>query len=95
MSVMEKRLQLLLDQDRYTRVAQEAKRSGRSVAAVIREAIDMRFVDADADARRAAAGARFLALTATPAEQDNQSWEEIKGELDAEFEDHVAKKARG
>ncbi|WP_148613597.1 antitoxin [Nocardioides rubriscoriae] len=42
---MERRLQLLLDQERYDRVAAEATRSGRSVAAVIREAIDLRFDD--------------------------------------------------
>lgn len=60
MSVMEKRLQILLDRDRYARVETEAARSGRSVAAVIREAIDFRF--GDDDERRRAAAARFLAF---------------------------------
>lgn len=58
---MERRLQLLLDQDRYDRVAHEADRSGRSVAAVIREAIDMRFPRADLD-DRAGAARELLAL---------------------------------
>lgn len=40
MAVMERRLQLLLDEERYRRVADEAERSGRSVAPVIREAVD-------------------------------------------------------
>ncbi|MEO9324332.1 hypothetical protein ABFT23_12635 [Nocardioides sp. C4-1] len=60
MSVMERRLQLLLDQERYDRVAAEATRSGRSVAAVIREAIDVRFSD-EVVVRREA-GLRLLAL---------------------------------
>jgi predicted DNA-binding protein len=64
MSVMERRLQLLLDQARYDVVEAEAKRTGRSVAAVIREAIDYRFNE-DVDARRGA-GERLLSRTATP-----------------------------
>lgn len=85
---MEKRLQLLLDQERYDRVAGEAARSGRSVAAVIREAIDMRFADAEADARRAAAGASFLAMTAEPdLEEPAMSWPEIKAEMEQEMID--------
>ncbi|PZU44665.1 MAG: antitoxin [Arsenicicoccus sp.] len=47
MSVMERRLQLLLDAERFARVSEEAERSGRSVAAVIREAIDVRFPGED------------------------------------------------
>ena len=39
MSVMERRLQLLLDQERFAKVEAEARASGRSVAAIIREAI--------------------------------------------------------
>jgi len=78
MSLMEKRLQLLLDQDRYDRVAREAARSGRSVAAVIREAIDVRFED-DA-ARRSAAAAEFLRLTQHTHGQE-PDWAETKAEL--------------
>ncbi|MBK8868719.1 MAG: hypothetical protein KBF43_06515 [Dermatophilaceae bacterium] len=55
MSVMERRLQLLLDHARYERVEAEARRSGRSVAAVIREAIDVRFADEGDTARASAA----------------------------------------
>lgn len=49
MSVMERRLQLLLDQERYDRVAAEAASRGASVASVIREAIDVAFPAADAE----------------------------------------------
>jgi hypothetical protein len=64
MSLMERRLQLLLDQARYDLVEAEASRTGRSVAAVIREAIDYRFQD-DPEARRGA-GERLLSRTVTP-----------------------------
>lgn len=64
MSLMERRLQLLLDNARYELVAAEAERSGRSVAAVIREAIDRRFDSAPVDVEMAAA-VRLLSLTAT------------------------------
>lgn len=81
MSVMERRLQLLLDQDRYARVAEEARRSGRSVAAVIREAIDARFSDDhDDDARRAAAAREFVQMA-----KDAQGREEAPGETSAEL----------
>lgn len=43
MSPLERRLQLLLEREQYDRVAAEAKRSGKSVNAVIRAAIDMRY----------------------------------------------------
>ncbi len=58
---MERRLQLLLDRARYERVAAEAARSQRSVAAVIREVIDLQFPDDGADVRARAAQS-FLAL---------------------------------
>ena len=65
MSLLEKRLQLLLDADRYQKVSQEAERSGRSVAAVIREAIDLRFPAVGVDVRMAAA-TELLALDPGP-----------------------------
>lgn len=62
---MERRLQLLLDAERYKRVASEADRSGRSVAAVIREAIDFRFPDLD-DGQRMRAARDLLRMTEVP-----------------------------
>jgi hypothetical protein len=50
---MQRRLQLLLDEPRYRRVAAEARRRKTSVAAVIRDAID-RSLAPDQDAKRAA-----------------------------------------
>lgn len=87
---MEKRLQLLLDQERYDLVAGEAQRSGRSVAAVIREAIDGHFADTDADARRAEAGRRFLEMTAHPdPDEPFMDWSEIKARMEQDMIDHM------
>ncbi|CAN5402194.1 hypothetical protein BH23ACT6_BH23ACT6_08040 [soil metagenome] len=93
MSVMEKRLQLLLDEHRYSLVSAEAERSGRSVAAVIRQSIDHHFADHDAAARRAAAAAAFLEMTQDPEEGEARSAEDISRSLDADFEKYVLKKA--
>ncbi len=77
MSVMERRLQILLDQQRYDRVAREAARTGRSVAAVIREALDLRFPD-DLEPSRAAAAAALLALTRDPGTTPGEGPAELK-----------------
>jgi hypothetical protein len=54
MSMYDRRVQLLLDRDRYDRVAREAGRRGVSVATVIREAIDRAVPAGDERRRRAA-----------------------------------------
>jgi hypothetical protein len=77
MAVMERRLQLLLDEARYSRLAAESKATGRSVASLIREAIDTRW-DADAAKRRAAARRMLEWITPpTPGERE-EDWDVIK-----------------
>ncbi|MGN6782058.1 MAG: hypothetical protein ACTHJH_11190 [Marmoricola sp.] len=87
MSLMERRLQLLLDHERYAKVAEEASRSGRSVAAVIREAIDYRF-DVDDDARSAAARRFLEAARASSHEAPYESPAELKSILERDMEQH-------
>jgi hypothetical protein len=55
---LDRRLQLLLDEERYQRIAAVAQQRGSSVAAVIRDAIDRGL--RSPDDRRAAAGQRIL-----------------------------------
>jgi predicted DNA-binding protein len=88
MSVMERRLQLLLDQERYDRVEQEAKRSGRSVAAVIREAIDVRF-ESDFSIR-AEAIRSLLEETKEPVGVE-PDWAETKALMDSELEEKLSR----
>jgi hypothetical protein len=76
MATMTRRLQLLLDEGRYTRLERRAKRRGTSVAAVIREAIDTTFPDEDLDRERAV---QFL-LDAEP--MPIEDWPVLKREID-------------
>lgn len=84
---MEKRLQLLLDQERYERVADEAKRSGRSVAAVIREAIDVRFTDPEEEARLAAGRALLEMMDNNTDTRPEPDWAETKAAMEQELND--------
>lgn len=85
MSVMEKRLQLLLDARRWELVSREAEAGHRSAASVIREAIDVYFATDEEDQRRAEAARRFLEMTAEPvADEPGRDPRQIKVEQDAE-----------
>jgi hypothetical protein len=53
MSMLARRLQVLIDEDRWARLGSEASRRGVAVAVLVREAIDERF-PALAQERRAA-----------------------------------------
>lgn len=67
--MLTRRLQLLLDEEQYARVADEAQRRQVSVAAVIRDAIDQALPDARAARRRAAIDA-ILAAEPMPVPED-------------------------
>ncbi|MEZ5090381.1 MAG: hypothetical protein R2719_12080 [Micropruina sp.] len=71
-------MQLLLDEQRYGLVRAEASRSGRSVAAVIREAIDYRFLGSG---ERGAALEVWLDLTRRPT-GPAEDWSEIKAGIE-------------
>jgi hypothetical protein len=77
MCMLDHRLQILLDDARYQKVAREAARRGVSIAAVIREALDR--LPNDAAARRAAVDA-ILAAEPMPLPLDA---DELRRELDA------------
>lgn len=70
MRILDRRVQLLLDEVRYRKVAREATRRGVSVASVIRDAIDRLPADADRrrDAIEAILAAQPMPLPADPAE---------------------------
>jgi hypothetical protein len=77
MCMLDHRVQILLDDERYQKVAREAKRRGVSIAAVIREALDR--LPADAEVRRTAIDA-ILAAESMPVPADPA---ELRRELDA------------
>lgn len=77
LSMLAHRLQILLDEERYQKIAGEADRRGVSIAAVIREAIDR--LPPAVDRRRAAIDA-ILAAELMPVPTDPA---ELRRELDA------------
>lgn len=77
---LDRRVQLLLDEPRFRKVAGEAKRRRVSVASVIRDAIDR--LPADTDLRQTAI-ARILAASPMPLPADPA---ELRRELDAAHE---------
>lgn len=76
MSGTERRLQLLLDQERHERISRAAQRSRRSVSAVIRNAIDLA-CPGDVEARMAAAQS-LLAMGEPTTEAPEDDWATIK-----------------
>lgn len=84
MAALERRLQILLDENRYSKIADEAERTGRSIAAIIREAIDARLA-ADEHRRRVAAR-RLLQMASAPNSESAEDWEDMK----AAWEDELA-----
>jgi hypothetical protein len=71
---MERRLQILLDEERYARISAVAQRRGVSVATVVREAIDRGVVDVAG--KREAAGRAILDA------DDMQVPDDLAAELD-------------
>jgi hypothetical protein len=77
MLMLDRRLQILLDDARYRRLAATAQERGTSVAAVVRDAIDLA-LPADLAKKRAALEA-ILAAEPMPVPK---TVEELKAELD-------------
>lgn len=74
MSKLNRRLQVLLDEERFERLEREAERRGAPVASIVREAVD-RLLGEEMDRR--AAGDRLLAAPPMPVDD----WEVIKQEI--------------
>jgi hypothetical protein len=75
MGTMTRRLQILIDEERYALLEREAERTGRPVAELIRDAVDARF-GVDPLARRAAYD---VVLATEPMPVDD--WPAMKQEL--------------
>ena len=73
---MQRRLQVLLDEDRHQRLEALAAERGVSVASVVRDAIDRGL--AAPDARRRAAAAAILAAPAGPTPDPEALVEELR-----------------
>lgn len=76
MAELTRRLQVLVDENRWARLEQQAKRRGTSVATLVREAIDAAFPDGELGAAESAE--RFLRRPPL----DIGDWETAKRELE-------------
>jgi len=76
MAELTRRLQVLLDEPRWTRLERQARRRGTSVATLVREAIDLAFPSVESTAAEAAT--RFLARPPL----DLGDWTEAKAEIE-------------
>ena len=80
MSALTRRLQVLLDEDRYARLERLARRRGTSVATIVREAIDAAFPD---DGPNRSEAARRI-LDAEPIRVAD--WSLLKNEIEQMYE---------
>ncbi|MGQ0467238.1 MAG: antitoxin [Sporichthyaceae bacterium] len=79
MPMLTRRLQVLLDEDRYQRLERAARARQTSVATLVREAVDAAFPAQPIP--RAEAGSRLLAAAPIPV----GDWEDLKGEIEAMY----------
>ena len=80
MPTLTRRLQVLLDEERYARLERMAQERGTTVAALVRDALDRAY---PVEGLRADAAAdRFLARSPV----DLGSWEEAKAEIEDSLE---------
>ena len=81
MPALTRRTQILLDEERHRRLEQEASQTGRSVASIIREAIDLHLGETAREQRRLEAGRRLLGAPAPDGPEREPDWEDVKDDL--------------
>ncbi len=77
--MLTRRLQVLVDDERYERLAHESKRTGAPVGELVRRAIDHEFPQANRRAQRERAGRELLAMPLPPGPEPD--WAEQKQEM--------------
>jgi hypothetical protein len=81
MHMLNRRLQVLVDDARFERLAEESKRSGAPVGELVRRAIDREFPGAGPGAERERAGRELLAMPPPPGDGPEPNWEDQKREM--------------
>jgi hypothetical protein len=75
--MLNRRLQILVDDERFERLAEASKRSGAPVGELVRRAIDREFPPHNAE--REQAGQRLLSMAPPPGREPE--WEDQKREM--------------
>jgi hypothetical protein len=79
MHMLNRRLQVLVDDERYERLARESERAGAPVGELVRRAIDHEFPAGAPDP--ATAARTLLAMPPPPGEGPEPDWEDQKREM--------------
>jgi hypothetical protein len=77
--MLNRRLQVLVDDERYERLTRESERIGAPVGELVRRAIDHEFPGSGQDAERERAGRELLAMPPPPGPEPD--WEDQKREM--------------
>jgi hypothetical protein len=77
--MLNRRLQVLLDDERFARLRDESARSGAPVGELVRRAIDHEYPPLDGDSDRERAGRELLAMPVPPGPEPD--WEDQKRDL--------------
>jgi hypothetical protein len=79
--MLNRRLQVLVDDERYERLSRESARIGAPVGELVRRAIDHEFPGVGDHTERERAGRELLALPPPPGDGPEPDWENQKREL--------------
>lgn len=79
--MLNRRLQVLVDDERYLLLARESERVGAPIGELVRRAIDREFSQGSDGAEREAAGRSLLAMSPPPGDGPEPDWEIQKREL--------------
>jgi hypothetical protein len=79
--MLNRRLQVLVDDERFERLARESERIGTPVGELVRRAIDHEFPGVGDLTERERAGRELLAMPPPPGDGPEPDWEEQKREL--------------
>lgn len=81
MHMLNRRLQVLVDDERYERLTRESERVGAPVGELVRRAIDHEFPGVGQHAERERAGEELLEMPPPPGQGPEPDWEDQKREM--------------
>lgn len=79
--MLNRRLQVLVDDERFERLTRESERIGAPVGELVRRAIDHEFPGIGPHAERERAGRELLAMPPPPGDNPEPDWEDQKREM--------------
>lgn len=81
MCMLDRRLQVLVDDERFELLARESERTGAPVGELVRRAIDREFSQGGRRVEREQAGRELLAMPPPPGDGPEPDWQDQKREM--------------